>query len=197
MWRVVLILLWYIASVKLQTFLVSSGKKNGACWSSKLGNCEIKLFFLLKMTFANSLKIFAQREVSFVRNVKAFQEEKCLNRKPVCSQLNENNINQLYNQDLHTTLRYFGLKNTFFFCFVPKKSHLKMLTLKKTIIRPWKNPSCVIYMCNYRTWTTLWVVKLPTFPETYTWCDVNGGRQTDRFHITCSRREQILTLQDH
>lgn len=65
------------------------------------------------MTFANSLKIFAQREVSFVRNVKAFQEEKCLNRKPVCSQLNENNINQLYNQDLHTTLRFCTQKVTF------------------------------------------------------------------------------------
>lgn len=99
-------------------------------------------FFLLKMTFANSLKIFAQREVSFVRNVKAFQEEKCLNRKPVCSQLNENNINQLYNQDLHTTLRYFGLKNTFFFLFCTQKVTFKDVdseenhnpTLKKPIL---------------------------------------------------------------
>lgn len=117
-------------------------KKNGACWSSKRGNCEIKLFFLLKMTFANSLKIFAQREVSFVRNLKAFQEEKCLNRKPVCSQLNENNINQLYNQDLHTTLRNFGLKNTFFFLFCTQKVTFKDVdseenhnpTLKKPIL---------------------------------------------------------------
>lgn len=127
--------IWYVESRPYLAVIYSFCKAADLFslqWKKK--RCMLKLqagklwdqvvFFLLKMTFANSLKIFAQREVSFVRNVKAFQEEKCLNRKPVCSQLNENNINQLYNQDLHTTLRYFGLKNTFFFFVLYPKSHI-------------------------------------------------------------------------